>query len=180
MGIATRKGAEKSRQPQMTKETAAVKAARKEHLEIYNFLQTFKWPLIGPITGVFGSQRVYNGEPGRPHYGVDVGAPVGTKVYAPAGGKVTLAYDDMYYSGGTIIIDHGYGISSSFLHLSMVLVDEGEKIKQGDLIGKVGKGGRANGPHLDWRMNWYKRRLDPELLVPDMNTLLEQTEQEEQ
>ena len=145
-----------------------VKAARKEHFEQLFFKQNFKWPLIGPITGVFGSQRVYNGEPGRPHYGVDIAAPIGTKVYSPADGTVTLAHEDMYYSGGTIILDHGYGVSSSFLHLSKVLVTVGDEIKQGDLIAEVGAGGRASGSHLDWRMNWYKRRIDPALIVPPM------------
>ncbi len=150
------------------REGESVKSARKAHFEQLFFKQPFKWPLIGPITGVFGSQRVYNGEPGRPHYGVDIAASVGTPVYAPANGTVTLANEDLYYSGGTIILDHGYGISSSFLHLSRVLVNVGDEIKQGDLIAEVGAGGRASGSHLDWRMNWYKRRIDPELLVPPM------------
>jgi murein DD-endopeptidase MepM/ murein hydrolase activator NlpD len=150
------------------KETQAVVRARAEHKELQGFRENFKWPLIGPITGVFGSQRVYNGVPSRPHYGVDIAAPVGTQVFAPASGVVTLAYADMYYSGGTLIIDHGYGVSSSFLHLSKVLVKPGDMIRQGDLIAEVGAGGRATGPHLDWRMNWYKRRIDPALLVPAM------------
>ena len=149
-------------------ENLVVKEARSDHFEQLFFKQAFKWPLIGPITGVFGSQRVYNGEPGRPHYGVDIAAPVGTEVYAPADGTITLAHDDMYYSGGTIIMDHGYGISSSFLHLSEVLVKVGDEIKQGDLIARVGKSGRSSGSHLDWRMNWYDRRIDPELIVPPM------------
>lgn len=151
------------------REGEAVKQARAQHYEQLFFKQNFKWPLIGPITGVFGSQRVYNGEPGRPHYGVDIAAPIGTAVYAPANGTITLAYNDLYYSGGTIILDHGYGISSSFLHLSKVLVKMGDEIKQGDLIAEVGAGGRASGAHLDWRMNWYERRIDPALIVPPMN-----------
>ena len=158
-------------------EVALVKAARDQHIEMQAFRQTFDWPIIGPITGVFGSQRVYNGRPGRPHYGVDVAAPVGAGVYAPADGKVTLAHPDMYYSGGTVIVDHGYGISSSFLHLSEVLVEVGDTVKQGDLIARVGAGGVSSGPHLDWRMNWYKRRIDPELLVPPMSALLDKTDE---
>lgn len=153
-------------------ESAQVAAARRQHIESQAFLQSFQWPIIGRISGVFGSQRVYNGKPGRPHYGVDVAAPIGAKVYAPIDGVVTLAHDDMYYSGGTLILDHGYGISSSFLHLSKILVKVGDQIKQGDLIAEVGAAGRSTGPHLDWRMNWYRRQIDPQLLVPDMNTML--------
>ncbi len=156
------------------KETAAVKSARAQHFDLQDFTQKFKWPLNGPITGVFGSQRVYNGQPGRPHYGVDIAAPVGTRVYAPADGVVTLAYDDMFYSGGTLIIDHGYSVSSSFLHLSKVLVKVGDKVKQGDEVAEVGAGGRASGPHLDWRMNWQNQRVDPQLLVPKMKQELKQ------
>lgn len=160
------------------KESAKVGQARAEHQELEAFRQNFKWPIIGRITGVFGSQRVYNGRPGRPHYGVDVAAPVGAEVYAPADGLVTLAHDDMFFSGGTLIIDHGYGISSSFLHLSEILAKPGDIISQGDLIARVGAGGMASGPHLDWRMNWYQRRIDPQLLVPDMSTLLNNSDEQ--
>ena len=158
-------------------ESQLTRDARKQRLELTAFAQEFKWPVIGRISGVFGSQRVYNGKPGRPHYGVDVAMPTGTPVYAPADGVVTLAHDDMYYSGGTLIVDHGYGVSSSFLHLSKVEVEVGAEVKQGDLIALVGAGGQATGPHLDWRMNWYGQRIDPQLLVPDMQTLLQQQEQ---
>lgn len=132
------------------------------------FLDAFSWPLVGPITGVFGSQRVYNGVPKRPHYGVDVAAPVGTGVRAPAGGIVTLAHDDMFFSGGTLIIDHGHGLSSAFIHLSRILVEPGAVVEQGQLVAEVGATGRATGPHLDWRMNWYDQRVDPQLLVGAM------------
>ncbi|AKH70093.1 metalloendopeptidase-like membrane protein [Spongiibacter sp. IMCC21906] len=152
------------------KEAALVRGARAEFLYRQDFAQSFIWPLQGPITGVFGSQRVYNGSPGRPHYGVDVAGPVGAEVVAPAAGVVTLAYDDMFYSGGTLIIDHGQGISSTFIHLSKILVKEGQNIEQGQPIAEVGATGRATGPHLDWRMNWFGKRLDPELLVGDMPT----------
>lgn len=158
-------------------ESQLTREARKQRLELTAFAQEFKWPVIGRISGVFGSQRVYNGKPGRPHYGVDIAKPTGTPVYAPADGVVTLAHDDMYYSGGTLIVDHGYGVSSSFLHLSKVEVEVGTEVKQGDLIALVGAGGQATGPHLDWRMNWYGQRIDPQLLVPDMQTLLQQQEQ---
>ena len=149
-------------------ETAQVKKARATDSDLTYFLQTFQWPLIGPLTGFYGSQRYYNGEPRRPHYGLDIAAPKGTLVYAPADGVVTLAHPDMFYSGGTLIMDHGYGISSTFIHLSEVLVKPGDKIKQGDAIAKVGAGGRSTGPHLDWRINWYSVRLDPQLIMPPM------------
>ena len=129
----------------------------------------FSWPSEGRISGVYGSQRVLNGTPARPHYGVDVAAPTGSPVYAPADGVVTLTHPDMYYSGGTIVLDHGQGLSSTFLHLSEVLVEAGQQLRQGELIGRVGMTGRASGPHLDWRMNWFDRRVDPQRLVDTEN-----------
>lgn len=128
----------------------------------------FVWPVEGPISGVYGSQRVYNGKPGSPHYGVDIAVPTGTAVYAPAAGQVTLAEADLFYSGGTVILDHGYGLSSSFLHMSAVTAKVGDELAQGDKIGEVGATGRATGPHLDWRMSWQDRRVDPQRLVPPM------------
>lgn len=145
--------------------------ARRGDLPLMFFAQEFKWPLLGPITGVYGSQRFYNGVPNSPHYGVDIAQPVGTLVRAPAGGIVTLVHPDMFFSGGTLIIDHGHGLSSTFIHLSKVLVNKGDEIVQGQVIAKVGKTGRATGPHLDWRMNWFEERIDPQLLVPSMETL---------
>lgn len=142
--------------------------ARKGDLPLSFFSQKFKWPLIGPVTGVYGSQRFYNGVPNSPHYGVDIAKPVGTLVKAPAGGVVTLVHPDMFFSGGTLIIDHGHGLSSTFIHLSEVLVKKGDAITQGQIIAKVGKTGRATGPHLDWRMNWFEERVDPQLLVEPM------------
>ena len=149
-------------------EAAQVRRARGQILERQDFATPFQWPLLGPITGVFGSQRVYNGVPGRPHYGVDVAAPVGTPVSTPAPGMVTLAHQDMFYSGGTLIIDHGHGLSSTLIHLSKVLVEVGDEVVPGDVVALVGAGGRATGPHLDWRMNWFKSRVDPQLLVAPM------------
>jgi murein DD-endopeptidase MepM/ murein hydrolase activator NlpD len=131
-----------------------------------DFYQDFIWPAAGPISGVYGSQRVFNGTPKRPHFGVDVAAPKGTPVYAPADGIVTLFVADMYYSGGTMVIDHGHGVSSTFLHLSKGHIEAGTTVKQGDLVAEIGATGRATGPHLDWRINWFKERLDPALLVP--------------
>ncbi|MDF1831353.1 MAG: M23 family metallopeptidase [Porticoccaceae bacterium] len=130
-----------------------------------DFLQGFIKPLDGPITGVYGSQRVYNGVPKNPHYGLDIARPTGTVVVAPAPGIVKLVHDDMYYSGGTLVLDHGYGLSSSFIHLSGALVKEGQRVEAGDPIAKVGATGRATGPHLDWRVNWFNVRLDPALVL---------------
>jgi murein DD-endopeptidase MepM/ murein hydrolase activator NlpD len=125
----------------------------------------FAWPAHGRLSGFYGSQRILNGEPRNPHYGLDVAAPEGSPVTAPADGLVTLVHPDMYFSRGTIIIDHGAGLSSTFLHLSEVLVDTGQVVRQGALIGRVGATGRATGPHLDWRMNWLDRRVDPLTVV---------------
>jgi hypothetical protein len=149
-------------------EGALVKKARKRNDERADFLTGFKWPAIGRISGVYGSQRILNDKPRRPHFGVDVAAPVGTNVVAPADGLVTLVHNDMFYSGGTLIIDHGYGLSSTFLHLSKILVSEGTAVKQGTLIAEIGATGRVSGPHLDWRMNLFNKRLDPALLVGPM------------
>ena len=129
------------------------------------YSQGFAWPAKGRISGVYGSQRVLNGEPRRPHFGLDIAAPEGTNVFAPADGLITLTHPDMYFSGGTIILDHGQGLSSTFLHLSKILVEAGTFVKQGDLIARIGATGRASGPHLDWRMNWLDRRVDPQPLM---------------
>lgn len=132
------------------------------------FAETFAWPATGRVSGVYGSQRILNGEPRRPHYGLDVAAPEGSEVRAPAGGVVRLAEDDLYYTGGTLIIDHGHGVTSLFMHLSKLEAGAGQTVARGDLIGRVGATGRATGPHLDWRLNWFGVRLDPRLVVGDM------------
>jgi len=147
------------------KDSKAVKEARSHRDDKSHFMQEFVWPSAGRISGVYGSRRILNGEPRRPHYGVDIAAPTGDPVYAPADGLVTLYVGDMYYSGGTLILDHGLGVSSTFLHLSKSHVKPGEKVKQGDLIAEIGATGRVTGAHLDWRMNWYEKRVDPQLLV---------------
>lgn len=149
-------------------EGAMVGRARAKVTESLAFSQPFIWPLQGPITGVFGSQRVYNGQPRRPHFGVDVAAATGTPVVAPADAIVRLAHPDMYFSGGTLVMDHGFGVTSTFIHLSELLVADGDQVRQGQVVGKVGATGRATGPHLDWRMNWYTVRLDPVLHVGAM------------
>jgi murein DD-endopeptidase MepM/ murein hydrolase activator NlpD len=162
----------KEQTERIQRERAKVAAAKSKRFDrpdlIAAALAGFSWPTVGPISGVYGSQRVYNGTPRSPHYGVDVAMPTGTPVAAPAPGIITLAEPDLFYSGGTVILDHGYGLSSSFLHMSKVLVEVGQELEAGDVLGEVGAGGRATGPHLDWRMSWRNRRIDPQLLAPPM------------
>ena len=124
--------------------------------------------MTGPISGVYGSQRILNGKPRRPHFGVDVARPTGTPIVAPADGVITLAEPAMFFSGGTLIIDHGHRLSSSMLHLHKILVKEGDQVKQGQVIAEIGATGRVTGAHLDWRMNLRGHRIDPQLLVPPM------------
>ena len=142
-------------------DSSQVKAARESFSEIDAFAKGFIAPIEGIITGVYGSQRYYNGVPKSPHYGLDYAGKTGDPVKAPADGTVVLYVADMFYSGGTMIIDHGFGITSSFLHLSDAYVKTGDKVKQGEVVAAVGSSGRATGPHLDWRINWYQMRLDP-------------------
>ncbi|MCW8943351.1 MAG: M23 family metallopeptidase [Sedimenticola sp.] len=159
---------EKMDYERIRKESALVKKARNRDDKRTDYLSGWVWPVKGRISGVYGSQRILNGKPRRPHFGVDVAVPTGTLVRAPADGIVTLAHPDMFFSGGTLILDHGQHLSSSFLHLSEILVKEGDLIQQGDPIAKVGATGRVTGPHLDWRMNFHKFQIDPQLLVPPM------------
>ncbi len=126
------------------------------------------WPTIGPVTGVFGSQRILNGKPRRPHFGIDIAAPRGTAVVAPRDGIVRLAEEDLYYTGGTIMLDHGHGIVSVYSHLSRIDVAVGDKVAVASIIGAVGSTGRSTGAHLDWRINWFDQRLDPALLLTGM------------
>ena len=146
-------------------ESEQIWLAREKNRNTLDFLSGFIMPLEGPITGVYGSQRFYNGYPGNPHYGLDIAAPLGTPVYAPAPGVVELTHPNMFYSGGTLIISHGFGVSSTYIHLSEITVNVGQKVKRGQLIAKVGASGRATGPHLDWRINWFDVRLDPQLVL---------------
>jgi murein DD-endopeptidase MepM/ murein hydrolase activator NlpD len=153
-----------SRTERIKKDNRNVAAARSNVTDYDAVFTRFIWPAKGPITGVYGSQRILNGEPKWPHYGVDVGGPKGTEVIAPAAGTVTLA-DDLYYSGNTLIIDHGMHVFSTFLHLDSMDVKVGDMVKQGERIGAIGDTGRATGPHLDWRINLGKKRLDPQTIV---------------
>jgi len=147
------------------KDRTQVKTARKVASSLNYFAQGFIAPIKGTITGVYGSQRVYNGVPKSPHFGLDYAGDIGDPVKAPASGIVLLWEPNMFYSGGTMIIDHGQGVSSTFLHLSNSYVKQGDKIKQGDVVAAVGKSGRATGPHLDWRINWFDVRIDPALVL---------------
>ncbi|HEX5305136.1 MAG TPA: M23 family metallopeptidase, partial [Dyella sp.] len=147
---------------------AQVTAARGRDDSREDFLHGFVWPVHGRISGRFGNQRIYNGDPRAPHSGMDIAVPVGTPVRAPAAGVVTFAAPSLYLTGGTVLIDHGFGLSSNFLHLSALKVRVGERVQQGQIIALSGMTGRATGPHLHWGFNWFGTRLDP-LLLPDLH-----------
>ena len=149
-------------------ENARIAAVRAIDTPEALFASGWIWPSIGPISGVFGSQRILNGKPRRPHYGVDVAAPAGSPVVAPADGIVRLAEPDLFFTGATVMVDHGHGLTSVYSHLSAVDVAVGHRVRQGEPIGKVGRSGRATGAHLDWRVNWFTERLDPALLAGPM------------
>ena len=135
--------------------------ARAINSDLTFFKNKFIMPIEGIITGVYGSQRILNGKPKWPHYGIDIAADQGTTILSSGTGVVTMAEDDLYYTGGTIIMDHGHGISTIYSHLENVLVSVGDQVNQGDVIGTVGSTGRSTGPHLDFRINWFQTRLDP-------------------
>ena len=143
------------------KENNAIGEARAINSNLQFFKEKFIIPVEGIISGVYGSQRILNGKPRWPHYGIDIAAKQGTMIKSTASGTVTMAEDDLYYTGGTVIMDHGHGISSIYSHLENVLVSVGDQINQGDIIGTVGSTGRSTGPHLDFRINWFQTRLDP-------------------
>ena len=143
------------------KENNKIGEARAINSDLPFFKKQFIMPVEGIISGVYGSQRILNGKPRWPHYGIDIAAKKGTMIKSSGSGVVTMAEDDLYYTGGTIIMDHGHGISTIYSHLETVLVSVGDKINKGDLIGTVGSTGRSTGPHLDFRVNWFQTRLDP-------------------
>lgn len=145
------------------RENALVTEARKRDTAATDFAQTFDWPIKGIVSGTFGNQRIDNGTPMAPHFGVDIAAPKGTPIHAPVGGVVSLAEPDFYLTGGTTMLDHGHGVSTVYLHQDELKVKVGDVVKRGDLIGLVGMKGRATGPHLHWGMNWFQMRLDPSL-----------------
>jgi murein DD-endopeptidase MepM/ murein hydrolase activator NlpD len=132
------------------------------------FAEDFAWPVQGPVTGVYGSQRILNGVTKRPHFGVDIAAGEGKTIRTPVGAIVAMAEDDLYFTGGTVILDHGRGVTTSYLHMSRIDVKVGDRLAKGATIGAVGKTGRATGPHLCWRLNWFQERLDAALVVPQM------------
>lgn len=148
------------------REQAEVEAARTRDDDRTDFDTAFIWPVKGRITGWFGSERIYNGTPKSPHSGVDVAAPKGTPIHAPAGGIVTFAKPDLYLTGGTVLIDHGHGVSSNLIHMSRIDVKVGDRVEQGQVVGLVGGTGRATGPHMHWGMNWFNVRVDPQSLMP--------------
>ncbi|MDB2513707.1 M23 family metallopeptidase [Alphaproteobacteria bacterium] len=146
---------------------AAVVAARQTPAAAGDFWRGIDWPVTGRISGVFGSQRILNGQPRQPHYGIDIAVPKGTPVRAPASGLVTLV-KDLYFSGWTVIINHGLGLNSTFLHLDSTAISVGDTVQRGSIIGTVGSTGRSTGPHLDWRLDWQGRRIDASLAAGPM------------
>ena len=138
--------------------------ARSGNTDLDALFTRFEWPAKGVISGVYGSQRILNGVPKWPHYGLDIANETGTPVYAPVDGVVTMA-DDLYYSGNTLILDHGMRVFSTFLHMDTITVEVGETVKQGEQIGTIGSTGRSTGPHLDWRINLGNTRLDPQTII---------------
>ena len=147
-------------------ERKSVRESRNKALVIEQLFYNngFTVPASGPISGVYGSQRILNGKAKSPHYGIDIALPEGDKVFAPMDGIILFTHNDLYFSGGTIIIGHGQGLTTSYLHLSEISVKNDEFVKRGDLIGKVGSTGRATGPHLHWGAELNGKRLDPQYL----------------
>ena len=152
-------------------EAQLVKKSKKKIYDYPFFRVGFMMPTNGIITGVYGSQRILNGVPKRPHYGIDIANKKGTAVYSPSDGIIVLSERNLYFSGGTIIISHGMGMTSSLLHLSKIFVEVGEKVKKGDKIGLMGSTGRSTGPHLDWRMEVGGIRIDPEIVLNLKNNI---------
>ncbi len=131
-----------------------------------HFRDGFDWPVTGfRVSSRWGAQRVLNGTPARPHYGIDLAVPAGTVIRAPAAGRVTLAEPDLHFEGGLVLIDHGQGLITAYLHQSRLEVRAGQDVRRGDSVGRVGMTGRATGPHLCWRMKWRNRNMDPSLLT---------------
>jgi len=154
----------------INKENKLISKARAVNSDLDFFKNKFIIPVDDAIiTGVYGSQRILNGKPKWPHYGLDFAQKEGTPVKAMLDGTVTLAESDLYYTGGTLIFDHGHGISTLYMHMQKILVEKGQKVKQGDVIGAVGSTGRATGAHLDVRLNWFQTRLDPATVLDIKN-----------
>lgn len=150
------------------REAVVIGKARAVDSDLRFFETPLLWPATGPISGVYGSQRILNGEPRAPHAGVDIAAPRGSPVHAAAAGTVTLAEKDLFFTGGTVIIDHGYGLATTYQHMDSIAVKVGEHVEAGEPIGTVGATGRVTGPHLHWSLSWYAVRLDPMLVAGPM------------
>jgi hypothetical protein len=145
-----------------------IDAVKRRDSVLAGFREVPVWPATGPISGIFGSQRILNGEPRAPHLGVDVAAPTGTPVVAMASGVVALAEPDLFFTGGTVFLDHGHGLTSVYAHLDSVLVEAGREVAQGAAIGTIGATGRVTGPHLHWGIYWFDQPVDPMPLVGPM------------
>jgi len=152
----------------LEREYFLVRRVRKADSNLTHWTQKLQWPARGRVSGIFGSQRFYNGKPRSYHSGVDVAVPQGWKVRAPIGGIVSLTHEGLYFAGKTVMVDHGHGVQSSFIHLSRILVKKGDQIRQGQVIGLVGRTGRATGAHLHWSMSWFQTRIDPRRVVGPM------------
>jgi murein DD-endopeptidase MepM/ murein hydrolase activator NlpD len=150
----------------IARERAAIAAVRARDDDRPDFAESFIWPVRGRISGVYGSQRIFNGVPKAPHMGLDIAAPTGTPIVAPAPGIVTFVQPDQYLNGGVVVIDHGHGVSSTFIHMHRIDVSIGDRLAQGDPVGQVGATGRTTGPHLHWGLNWFDVQLDPWPLLP--------------
>ncbi len=147
-------------------EGAMIQKARAVDSKLLFWQQPFQWPAIGRFSGVYGSQRILNGLPSSPHLGLDMAAPTGTPVLAALAGKVTLAHAGMVMTGKTLIIDHGFGINTVYIHMSEIAVKEGQTVTVGQRIGAIGTTGRSSGPHLHFQVQWYQEKLDPALALP--------------
>ena len=143
-------------------------AARRIMSDEAGFAGGFMWPVKGRVSGIYGSQRILNGKPRQPHLGTDIAAPTGTPIVAAADGRVVLVHQDMFFTGKTVMIDHGLGVGTTYIHMSTIEVQNGAYVRRGQLIGRIGKTGRTTGPHLHWGLTWRGLRLDPALLVGPM------------
>lgn len=150
----------------IARERAAIAAVRARDDDRADFATTFVWPVRGRISGVYGSQRIFNGVPKAPHMGLDIAAPTGTPIVAPAPGIVTFVQPDQYLNGGVVVLDHGHGVSSTFIHMHRIDVAVGDALATSDPVGQVGATGRTTGPHLHWGLNWFDVQLDPWPLLP--------------
>ncbi len=151
----------------ISRDSATIRAARLRASDTPLFSGAFQWPLAGTLTGIYGSQRILNGAPRSPHLGVDIAAPHSTPIRAPADAVVALVHEDMFFTGKTLILDHGHGLTSVYAHMSTITVKEGQPVAAGQVIATVGQSGRATGPHLHWGVHLNGVGLDPALLVDD-------------